>query len=82
MKKSNLKGALGALAVVGIALIAKKACARKKAFRNLLEEYGIQEKSPFGIADKIRELDDEQYAALKEKLQKQFQNRCCRHCEA
>ena len=82
MKNSNLKGALGALAVVGVAFAAKKMCERRKFMKGIFEEYDIKEKTPFGFADKIRELDDEQYAALKEKLQKQFQNRCCRHCEA
>ncbi len=33
MKNSALKGALGALAVVGVALMAKKAAQRKKIYQ-------------------------------------------------
>ncbi|MEG0925059.1 MULTISPECIES: hypothetical protein [Chryseobacterium] len=85
MKNSALKGALGALAVVGVALIAKKAIQRKRFIKGIFDEYGIKEKSPFGLADKIREMDNEEYEALKGKFKKEFASKCCRKdntCEA
>ena len=77
MNNSSLKGALGALALVGGALIVKKACERRKFMKGIFEEYDIKEKSPFGLADKIRELDDEKYAELKTKFKTQFASKCC-----
>lgn len=85
MKNSALKGALGALAVVGVALIAKKATQRKRFIKGIFDEYGIKEKSPFGLADKIREMNDEDYQELKGKFKKEFGSRCCKKdntCEA
>ncbi|MBP1163412.1 hypothetical protein JOE44_000296 [Chryseobacterium sp. PvR013] len=85
MKNSALKGALGALAVVGVALIAKKAIQRKRFIKGIFDEYGIKEKSPFGLADKIREMNDEDYQELKGKFKKEFSSRCCKKyntCEA
>ncbi|MFP3834092.1 hypothetical protein [Chryseobacterium sp. SIMBA_028] len=85
MKNSALKGALGALAVVGVALIAKKAVQRKRFIKGIFDEYGIKEKSPFGLADKIREMNNEEYEALKGKFKKEFASKCCRKdntCEA
>ncbi len=76
MKNSVLKGALGALAVAGIAMVAKKAIHRKKFVKGIFEEYGIKEKSPFGLADKIREMNDEDYQELKGKFKKEFASRC------
>ena len=76
MKNSVLKGALGALAVAGIAMIAKKAIERKRFVKGIFEEYGIKEKSPFGLADKIREMNEEQYQELKGKFNKEFASRC------
>ena len=76
MKNSVLKGALGALAVAGIAIVAKKAIQRKKFVKGIFEEYGIKEKSPFGLADKIREMNNEDYQALKGKFKKEFASRC------
>lgn len=78
MKNSALKGALGALAVVGIALAAKKIAQRKRFIKGIFNEYGIKERSPFGLADKIREMNDEQYQELKGKFKKEFTSRCCR----
>lgn len=78
MKNSVVKGALGALAVAGIAMIAKKAIQRKKIVKGIFEEYGIREKSPFGFADKIREMNDEDYQELKGKLKKEFASKCCK----
>ena len=76
MKNSVVKGAFGALAVAGIAMITKKAIQRKRFVKGLFEEYGIREKSPFGLADKIREMNDEDYQALKGKFKKEFASRC------
>ncbi|MBW7674814.1 hypothetical protein [Chryseobacterium chendengshani] len=78
MKNSVLKGVLGALAVAGVAMVAKKVIERKRFVRGIFNEYGIKEKSPFGLADKIREMDEEKYQELKEKFKKEFSSRCCR----
>ena len=78
MKNSGLKGALGALAVVGVALAAKKISERRKFMKGIFEEYDIKERNPFGFADKIRELDDEKYAELKDKFRNEFASKCCR----
>ncbi len=76
MKNSGLKGALGALAVVGVAMAAKKMSERRKFMKGIFEEYDIKERTPFGFADKIRELDDEKYAELKNKFKTQFASKC------
>ncbi|WP_294288662.1 hypothetical protein [uncultured Chryseobacterium sp.] len=76
MKNSVVKGALGALAVAGVAMIAKKAIRRKRFVKGVFEEYGIREKSPFGLADKIREMSDEDYQELKGKFKKEFASKC------
>lgn len=78
MKNSVVKGALGALAVAGVAMIAKKAIQRKRFVKGIFEEYGIRERSPFGLADKIREMDDGQYQELKGKFKKEFASGCGR----
>lgn len=78
MKNSNCKTALGALAIVGGILAYKKISSRRKAMKELCDEYDIKEKTPFGFADKIRDLSDEQYSELKEKIQDRFGGRCCR----
>lgn len=77
MKNSSLKGALGALAVVGGVLIAKKVCDRRKFMKGIFEEYDIKDKTPFGLADKIREMNDEDYQTLKDKLKSEFSSKCC-----
>ena len=76
MKNSVLKGALGALAVAGIAMVAKKAIQRKRFVKGVFEEYGIRERSPFGLADKIREMKEEEYQELKGKFKKEFASKC------
>jgi hypothetical protein len=76
MKNSVLKGALGALAIVGVAAIVKKAAQRKRFVKGIFEEYDIKEKSPFGLADKIREMNEEQYQELKGKFKKEFASKC------
>ena len=78
MKNSSLKGAFGALAVVGGILAAKKISERRKFMKGIFEEYDIKEKTPFGFADKIRELNDDQYATLKAKMKAQFAGKCRR----
>lgn len=78
MKNSSLKGAFGALALVGLALAAKKISQKRKFMKGIFEEYDIQEKTPFGFADKIREMDDEKYAELKSKMKEKFASRCCK----
>lgn len=85
MKNSALKGALGALAVAGVAIIAKKTIQRKRFIKGIFDEYGIKEKSPFGLADKIREMNEEDYQELKGKFKKEFRSKCCKKdntCEA
>lgn len=79
MKNSGLKGAFGALAVVGVALAVKKMAERKKVMNGILAEYDIKGRTPFAFADKIRELDDEKYAELKDRIKENFaSNRCCK----
>ena len=82
MKNSTLKGALGALAVVGGILAAKKIAQRKRFMKNIFEEYDIKERTPFGFADKIRELNDEQYSELKDKIKSRFASKCCKRRNA
>ncbi len=78
MKNSNLKSALGALAVVGGILAVKKIAERKRFMKGIFSEYGIKERSPFALADKIREMSDEQYGELKTKLKNEFSGKCCK----
>ena len=73
MKKGIL--AIAGLAVIGI--IAKKAQKRKAVIKNLLDEYDVKEKTPFGVADRIRKMDDEEYNAFKEKVKSEFSRNCC-----
>ena len=77
MKNSSLKGALGALAVVGGVLIAKKVCDRRKFIKGIFDEYDIKEKTPFGLADRIREMNDDDYQSLKNKFKAEFTAKCC-----
>ncbi|WP_294267563.1 hypothetical protein [uncultured Chryseobacterium sp.] len=76
MKNSVVKGIFGALAVAGAAMVAKKAIQRKKIVKGIFEEYGIKERSPFGLADKIREMNEEEYQELKGKFKKEFASKC------
>lgn len=79
MKNSSLKGVFGVLAAVGIAVAVKKMADRKRTIKGIFEEYDIKEKTPFGFADKIREMDDEKYAEMKSKIKEKFAaNRCCK----
>lgn len=76
MKNSVLKGVLGALAVAGIAAVAKKAIERKRFVKGIFEEYDIKEKSPFGLADKIRQMNEDEYQELKGKFKERFASKC------
>ena len=77
MKNSRLKGVFGVLAAVGIALAIKKMADRKKTMKDIFEEYDIKERSPFGFADKIREMDDEKYAEMKAKIKEKLTSKHC-----
>lgn len=72
-------GLLGILAVVGGALLVKKFAQRRERMHSTLSEYGINERSPFAVADQIRAMDQEKYDSLKEKLKKQFNRGRCPH---
>ena len=77
MKNSSFKGVFGVLAAVGIAVAVKKMADRKRTIKGIFEEYDIKERTPFGFADKIREMDDEKYAEMKSKIKEKFAaNRC------
>ena len=79
MKNSSLKGVFGVLTAVGIAFAVKKMADRKKTMKGIFEEYDIKESSPFGFADKIREMDDEKYAEMKAKIKEKFASKhCCK----
>lgn len=85
MKNPILKGILGAVAVAGVSILAKKAIERKRFVDGIFDEYDIQDKTPFGLADKIRELSDEEYEELKSKFKNEFSCKCCctdNMCEA
>lgn len=77
MKNSSLKGVFGVLAAVGIAVAVKKMADRKKTMKGIFEEYDIKERSPFGFADKIREMDDEKYAEMKAKIKEKLSSKHC-----
>lgn len=77
MKNSGMKGAFGALAVAGVVLAAKKLAKKRNFIKDIMDQYGIKEKSPLAFADRIRELDDEQYSELKKKFKSQFASKCC-----
>ncbi|MDR2204599.1 MAG: hypothetical protein LBE36_00320 [Flavobacteriaceae bacterium] len=78
MKNSGLKSIFGVLAVAGGIFAVKKITEKRKLIKGVLEEYDINEKTPFGIADKIRELSDEQYEELKSKLTSRLDEKWCR----
>lgn len=79
MKNSSLKGVFGVLTAVGIAVAVKKMADRKKTMKDIFEEYDIKERSPFGFADKIREMDDEKYAEMKAKIKEKLASKhCCK----
>lgn len=77
MKNFSSKGAIGALAIIGGLWAAKKIKDRRNSIRQIFDEYEIKERSPFGFADKIREMDDQQYESFKSKMKENFAHRCC-----
>ena len=72
------KGILAIAGLAAIAIIAKKAQKRKAFVRGIFDEYDVKEKTPFGLADRIRTMNDEEYNALKEKVRTQFGSGCCK----
>lgn len=77
MKNRELKGIVGALAVAGFAYAAKKAIQKRSFFKELMDEFDVKEKSPLAFADKIREMDEEKYNDLKERIKSHFSSKCC-----
>jgi hypothetical protein len=60
------KGILAIAGLAAIAIIAKKAQKRKAFVRGIFDEYDVKERTPFGFADRIRTMNDEEYNSLKE----------------
>ena len=56
------KGILAIAGLAAIAIIAKKAQKRKAFVRRIFDEYDVKERTPFGFADRIRTLSDEDYS--------------------
>ncbi|MCG2793045.1 MAG: hypothetical protein L6262_05830 [Weeksellaceae bacterium] len=76
------KGILAIAGLAAIAMIAKKAQKRKAFVREILDDYDVKEKTPFGFADRIRTLTDEDYNALKERVRTEFGKGCCKRTTA
>ena len=76
------KGILAIAGLAAIAIIAKKVQKRKAFVREIFDEYDVKEKTPFGLADHIRTMNDEEYNALKEKVRTQFGKGCCKRRSA
>jgi len=72
------KGILAIAGLAAIAIIAKKAQKRKTFVKGIFDEYDVKERTPFGFADRIRTMNDEEYNALKEKVRTQFGRGCCK----
>ena len=72
------KGILAIAGIAAIAIIAKKAQKRKAFVKGIFDEYDVKERTPFGFADKIRTMNDEEYNSLKEKVRTQFGRGCCK----
>ncbi len=72
------KGILAIAGLATIAIIAKKAQKRKAFVKGILDEYDVKERTPFGFADRIRTLSDEEYNSLKEKVKSQLGRGCCK----
>ncbi len=72
------KGILAIAGLAAVAIIAKKAQKRKAFVRGIFDEYDVKERTPFGFADRIRTMTDEEYNALKEKVKTQFAGGCCK----
>ncbi len=76
------KGILAIAGLAGIAIIAKKAQKRKAFVRGIFDEYDVKERTPFGFADRIRTMNDEEYNSLKDKVRTQFGHGCCKRRSA
>ena len=72
------KGILAIAGLAVIALIAKKAQKRKAFVKGIFDEYDVKERTPFGFADRIRTLTDDEYNGLKEKFKTEFHSKCCK----
>ena len=72
------KGILAIAGLAVIAVIAKKAQRRKAFVKGIFDEYDVKERTPFGFADRIRTLSDEDYSELKNRIKSEFESKCCR----
>lgn len=72
------KGILAIAGLAAIAIIAKKAQKRKAFVQGIFDEYDVKDRTPFGFADKLRTLSDEDYNDLKEKVKSEFTSGCCK----
>lgn len=54
------KGILAIAGLAVIAVIAKKAQRRKAFVKGIFDEYDVKERTPFGFADRIRTLTDDE----------------------
>ncbi len=72
------KGILAIAGVAVVALIAKKTQQRKAFIKEIFDEYDVKEKTPFGFADRIRSMSDEDYHAMKDKVKAHFSRGCCK----
>ncbi|KFC19495.1 hypothetical protein [Chryseobacterium sp. FH1] len=71
------KGILAIAGLAVIAIIARKAQRRKAFVKGIFDEYDVKERTPFGFADRIRTLTDDEYDGLKNKFKTEFQSKCC-----
>lgn len=72
------KGILAISGLAAIAIIAKKVQERKAFVRKIFDEYGVKERTPFGLADRIITMNDEDYNSLKDKVKSHFGRGCCK----
>jgi hypothetical protein len=72
------KGILAIAGLAAIAIIAKKAQKRKAFVKGIFDEYDVKERTPFGFADRIRTMNDDEYNAMKEKVKSHFRRGCCK----
>ena len=70
-------GILAIVGLAGIAILAKKAQEKKSAIKSILNDFEIDEKTPFGVADKIRTMSDEDYQDFKSQMKNHF-GKCCK----
>ncbi len=72
------KGILAIAGVAVVALIARKAQQRKAFVKQIFDEYDVRERTPFGFADRIRSMSDDDYAEMKAKVKSHFGRGCCK----